>query len=506
MDVKFDKILNLNYKSADKLHNSFYLENLTALLSKTASKIADGSNYKFEKDFYVEISKQGHDCENKSYTHFVESFKNSFYNGSSKKINIIRGQAGVGKTKFLDKGFQKVIYDKNDNKQHRKYIKLCVDLKNIDEQKEVRFYLEMIYSLLKEKAQEAIIKLGSEYWESFLSEFQKYKNLESSLSSLFPVIFFCKTIYQLYNQPCIIIFDNIDLADFYTQINVYKATVNVCDTLYENMEFYNMRDYYRVYFAMRPETYTNYAEVDIGNIIDFPLPNILKICLNVIKETIREIAQNCDANEKLKCEVEYYNILINDNVAAKTFSDIAEYFIEILEYYLVDLWDSDQQIKDRLGKSEDFHCNIVNYNIRTFLNFLSDTIGNGGFLPLTKDFNSKSSEGYYSLFNYVEMIIHGRWKVHPGNSLLDYNSRDKAPIVFNIFDTSLLENRQEVQIKNFMLYIRILQYFTLQPTEGKILYFNLLNDLRNFFDEVYIEKYTKKINFYAYFIFIGRRR
>ncbi len=495
MDVRFDKILDFNYKPAEKLHNSFYLEDLSSLLSRTASKISDGSNYRFEKDFYVEISKQGHNCENKSYKHFVESFKQSFYYGSSKKINIIRGQAGVGKTKFLDKGFQKVIYDKNDNKQHRKYIKLCVDLKNIDEQKEALFYLKMIYSLLKEKAQEAIIKLGNEYWKIFLSKYQKYKDLESPLESLFPVIFFCKTIYQIYNQPCIIIFDNIDLADFQTQINVYRATVNVCDTLYENMVFCNMYDYYRVYFAMRPETYTNYAEVDIGNIIDFPLPNILKICLNVIEETIREIAQNCDANEKLKCEVEYYNIFKKDNVTAKNFSDIAEYFIQILEHYLIDIWDSDPQIKDRLGNSEDFHCNIVNYNIRTFLNFLSDTIGNGGFLPLTKDFNAVQSEGYYSLFNYIEMIIHGRWKVHPGNSLIDYNARDKAPIIFNMFDTSLLENRQEIQVKHFMLNIRILQYFTLRPTEGKIFYKDLINDLRNFFDEEYIEKYTKKLVF-----------
>lgn len=407
----------------------------------------------------------------------MESFKRSFYYGSSNKIYIIRGQAGVGKTKFFDKGFQKIIYDKNDDKQHRKYIKLCVDFKNIDEKKDVQFYVDKIYDLLEKKAKEAILKLEDGYWEKFSSEYQKYEKYDLPISHLYPVRFFCETIYQLYNQPCIIIFVNVDLADYQTQINIYRATADVCDTLYENMEYYNIHDQYRVYFAMRPETYTNYAEVNIGSIIDFPLPNILKICLNVIIVTLKEIAKDCDANEKLKCEVEYYDLFINENVSAKSFSDIADYFIKILEHYLINIWGNDEQVKDRLGNCEDFHCKIVNYNIRTFLNFLSDTIGNGGFLPLTKDFNTENYEGYYSLFNYIEMIIHGRWKVHPGNSLIDYNARDKAPIIFNMFDTCLLERKQEAQIKHFMLYIRILQYFLLRPTEEKIEYKKLVNDL-----------------------------
>lgn len=362
-NIKFNKILDFDFQKPKRYHTSFYLEELTDLLTRMAAEIANGNNYCFEKDYYVEFTKENDEnYENNkkvNYKYFVEAFKNSFYNGSSKQINIIRGPAGIGKTKFLDKGFQKVIYDKNDNTQRRKYIKLCVDFKNIDERKDVCFYTDMIYNWLMEEAQYAIYKLGENYWNQFYYKYQNYEKCNNFMKKMYPIMFFCKNIYQIYKQPCIIIFDNIDLADFQTQINVYKATVRVCDNIYKNMEFYNLSHQYRVYFAMRPETYVNYAEVDAGKIIDFPLPNILKICLNVIKKTIYEIAEKSDKNDELKCQVEYYSIVSDKRIAAKSFLDVAEYFNKILDHYLNELWDTDPQVTERLGKSEDFHC-IVN--------------------------------------------------------------------------------------------------------------------------------------------------
>ena len=44
------------------------------------------------------------------------------------------------------------------------------------------------------------------------------------------------------------------------------------------------------------------------------------------------------------------------------------------------------------------------------------------------------------------MIIRGRWEIHPGNALINYNARDKAPIVFNLFNTSLIEKNKKLKL------------------------------------------------------------
>lgn len=91
------------------------------------------------------------------------------------------------------------------------------------------------------------------------------------------------------------------------------------------------------------------------------------------------------------------------------------------------------------------------------------------------------------------MIIRGRWIVHPGNKNIDGEGGNKAPIVFNIFDTSLYGHSKEERKKHFMLNIRILQYFFLCKDSNEIHFGEMKQELLHFFDEKYICDATKKL-------------
>lgn len=447
-------------------------------------------HYFFGDEFYLKsFDEQKSEV---SFKHFSELFINSYKHESQGQIHIIRGRAGVEKTQFFKRGVQYLIRSEGEIK--KEYIPLGVDFKNIDCGKNIKFYIDSIYEILEENAKDAIKMLGRETYIKFKEE-NKYLYSDDDIpwSKLFPNMFFCREIYNTYNQPCIIVFDNIDLADMETQINVFKATANVCQKLKDIMSHNKLGNKYCIYYVTRPETKVQTGEFRIGEVINFPLPNVLNICLSIIKDVIFNIAKKFDEQEKIKCEVECYDIVENKKVSLTTYFDVATYFNNILEYYLRNLWDLDNDIINRLGTSEDFHCNIVNYNVRAFLSFFADTLSNGGFKPFTKEFNETMYFGNYTVFNYIEMLICGKWLVHPGNKLIDPEGGNKAPIVFNIFDTSIWNDNQTVKVRHFMLYIRILQYFTLCSYGEEIFYSDFKKKLCSFFDEEYILKATKKL-------------
>lgn len=490
MEMNFDQLFDFQYHRAMKLENSSYLEELTGLLVKVASRIDDESSYFFGNEFYLENHK---DEPNSSFQNFIRDFKHTIDFGSSNKINIIRGRAGIGKSLFFDKGVQQLI---RNNGNYNKYIRMGIDFKNIDNDKKVESYIEWIYERLRTNAIDCIRILGSDIYEDFDDAYNQFgTKYQTPHFYLFPLKFFCEKIYRKYNKPCIIIFDNIDLASVKTQNNVFNAVVVVCDELNRFMRQYHSPNCYRVYFAMRPETELRYNEGKMGEAINFPLPNILKISLAIIKKALIEAGEEFDNKKELACHVSCQNVISNEEetIEFHKFSDVAEYFYQILDYYLGDIWNNSAQTIERLGTGEEFHCNIVNYNVRVFVRFLSDTISNGGFKPFTREFNQKQGIKYYSLFDYIEMVIKGRWLVHPGNRHINGEGGNKAPIVFNLFDTTLYGNNQKDKVKHFMLNIRILQYFILHSDSYEICYEEMLQALKNFFDEEYIYKATKKL-------------
>lgn len=491
MEVKFDQLFDFQYRQATKLENSSYLEELTGLLARVASRIDDESSYFFGDEYYLENHKEE---PNSSFRRFIRDFKNTIDYGSSDKINIIRGRAGIGKSLFFEKGVQQLI--RNSDSCHNVYIRMGVDFKNIDNDKEVEFYIKWIYEKLLANSIDCIRILGKEIYESFDKEYEQFgKRYETPHTYLFPLKFFCEKIFNKYNKPCIIIFDNIDLASVKTQKNVFDAIVVICGEFNRFTRQYHSPNCYRIYFAMRPETELRYNEGRMGEAINFPLPNILRLSLAIIKKALIETAEEFDNIRELACHVSCQNVMSDEDetIEFHKFSDVADYFYKILDYYLGNIWNNSKQTIERLGTGEEFHCNIVNYNVRMFVRFLSDTISNGGFKPFTKDFNQNQGAKYYNIFDYIEMVIKGRWFIHPGNRHINGEGGNKAPIVFNIFDTSLYGNYQKDKIKHFMLNIRILQYFFLCGNSYEIYYKDMQQALKNFFNDEHIYNATKKL-------------
>jgi hypothetical protein len=492
----FDKIFDFNDAPAKKLTNSSYLEELAGLLKKVALQVKQKTDhYFFENDFFVTHSSQP----NSDYNKFIEEFKNTFLHGSGDNIHIIRGYSGIGKTLFFEKGIKMLTF--NEAKCKGKYIKLGVDFKNIDQKEKISYYEKFIHNKLWESAVDAIRDFGlktvypefNKKYDEFCGGRRYVASNECATSNeyLYPIMYFCKEIYSKYKRPCVIVFDNIDLSCVETQKNVFKATANICNSLGDFMSRQDCGEYYRVFFAMRPETFYRSGDINTGNIINFPLPNILKITLEIVKEILLGESKKFDEKKTLKFSVTLRSIINDKEIEINSFSDIASYFIKILEHYLLNLWQSG--VIERLGKSEEFHCNIVNYNIRKFLTFFSDTLYNGGFKPLTKEFNEKQNN--YTVFDYIEMIIRGKWPVHPGNKYIDGEGGNGTPIIFNLFDSSLWNNNRPDKIKHFMLYIRILQYLGFRTREENISYSDLKEKLSIFYDLEHIKKAIQELIF-----------
>lgn len=478
MEIQFDQIIDFQLQRAIKLYNSSYLEDLTGLFQKISYSIDNGSIYCFDSEFYFDNSTRE---PNSSYPQLIKGLKDSFNYGSSENIYIIRGVAGIGKTLFFEKGLQQLI--KIKGKHTDKYIKLGVDFRNIDNDETIAFYEQKIYKCLCDNAIDDILLLGMETYKEFRQVYDDFGRDSTPYSYLFPVKYFCEKIYEKYNKPCVIIFDNIDLASVKTQKNVFKATANVCYKFHEFISHAGIQDCYRVYFAMRPETHLSSNEAKLGDVTNFPLPNLLRIFLKTIKQALRENAKELDNTSELKCSVTCYDIvnLNNENemITLNSYTKVADYFCSILDKYLGEIWKESDQISERLGNCEEFHCNIVNYNVRTFMRFMADTIRNGGFKPFTKDFN----KNYYSVFDYVEMIIRGRWKVHPGNEHIDHEGGNTAPIIFNIFDTGMYTHDQDEKIKLFMLNICILQFLLYSAGDRAKNYADIKKVLKSIYSE-----------------------
>lgn len=299
MEKTFGQIFDFQYRRADKLENSSYLEELIGLLAKVASCIDDETKYFFGDKYYL----KSHTGEpNSSFKYFIEDLKNSFYYSTGSKINIIRGRAGIGKSLFFAKGIQRLV---RINKGHNdNYIYMGVDFKNIDNDKNIEFYEEWIYKKIHVNAIDAIRTLGDNVFECFEKAYNKFgTTFQTPNTVLFPLKYFCQKIQEKYDRPCIIVFDNIDLASVKTQKNVFDATVNICNTFNMFMRQNRIENCYRVYFVMRPETHLRYNEGQLGNVINFPLPNVLKITLAIVKKVLEETAEEFDNTRNLPCNV-----------------------------------------------------------------------------------------------------------------------------------------------------------------------------------------------------------
>ena len=314
-------------------------------------------------------------------------------------------------------------------------------------------------------------------------------------AKLFAVMYFCKEVFQKYHQPAIITFDNIDLSCEETQKTIRYAVLSVHSELIKLAESKKLMKAFRIFFVARPDFLMVSAEEKMDR-INFPLPNILNITLDYLESVVIEAANELD-NEKggLGYTWGLNSIIDESRFTVEKHICVANYFIKIIRHYLANIWDSRPDIVDRLGSSQEFHCLLVNYNVRTFMSFLSHTLKDGGFSPFSKDFEERRGGPHYNVYEYLEMLIRGMWEMHPGNWAINKEGNNRAPIVFNVFDTTMMNEAVEIQVKHFMLNIRIMQWFYSTDSYGRE--YGSVENKRSgmvlFFDKDLIKAATQKL-------------
>ena len=470
MYSEFSKLFEFTpINTAERLRNSSYLEHITNLLSKASDKINDDKCFFFELRHY-----SGHpNRPNNLYKDFVDAFERIFHYGNGKDINYVFGIPGIGKSLFFKQGVKKLFRPKANILG--KYFEFCIDFRNIEQKRSICFYEDYTYKQLNNRALNILRYFGGDADECrlFYDEFEKKRDSfcgngdskDSTYAKLYSVMYFCKSVYKKYRQPAIITFDNIDLSCEVTQEHLREGIAKINREFAEFMKLEKASKSYRIFFVTRPELIMQTVEENIGDRINFPLPNILEISVDSLERAICEAAEELDKEHNLSMKLTLESIVDGESIVLDSYTDVAEYFVRIINYFLKDVWNR-EEVVNRLGSCQEFHCRLVNYNIRTFLSFLSDTIKNGGFKPFTKDFNKRDRGVHYSVYDYLEMLIRGTWRMHPGNRLISKEGRNKAPIVFNVFDTALYNGSKDMQIQHFMLNIRIMQWFYYADPEG----------------------------------------
>jgi len=498
-NLNFSKIYEFDVgQSAPKFDLEMYLKEIGIkdFLFKVALKLDSYEKIFFEEQHYPSQLSQKH---NTSHSKFVKEFEQEFIHGTGEKINYIIGIPGTGKSLFFSKGIKNLFISKTVIAG--RYQEYCVHFKNVDQEKGIEFYKAYIYQNLKERAIDLLRNHnGSGVFDNFRKEYKKYVDDidllgETPHSRLFPTMYFCKHIHEKFGQPAIITFDDIDLSCETTQEQIRNAVASIHDELCNLLKSVNGLSWVRIFFVMRPETTMHTIEEQKGRRINFPYPDVLGITLDklraAVKETTKELGETQYSFGGSTLELE--SIIDGSAVVCTSIGDVADYFINIMEHLLLNEWNRHDVI-ERLGTSQEFHCYLVNYNVRTFFSFLADTLKDGGFKPFTERF-VKNPRSIYTIFDYLEMLMRGRWVQHPGNQKISKEGRNFAPLVFNVFSSvnSGYSGTIEVQIKHFMLNIRIMQLFYYIAADSEIEYSKICKILELFFDKEKIDDATKKL-------------
>jgi len=497
-NLSFTKINEFDAEqSAPRLNLEMYLEGIGIrdFLFMVALKLDSYDKIFFEEQFYPSQLSKKH---NTSFSRFVSEFEQEFVYGTGEKINYVIGIPGIGKSLFFSKGI-KSLFNSKTKVVGQLYQEYCVHFKNIDQKMGIEFYKTYIYQKLKENAID-MLRSNRGHFEEFLKQYKQYTDTiellgETPHSQLFPTMYFCKHIHEKFGQPAIITFDDIDLSCETTQENIRNAVARVHDELCNLLKSVGGLCWFRIFFVMRPETTMNTIEEKKGRRINFPYPDVLRITLAklkaAVKETTRELGEMHYSFGSSTLTLE--SIIDRSAIVCNGVDDVANYFINIMEHLLLNEWDR-PDVLDRLGTNQEFHCHLVNYNVRTFFSFLADTLKDGGFKPFTERFIS-NPDSIYTIFDYLEMLMRGRWVMHPGNQKVSKEGRNFAPLVYNVFSivNSGYSGTIDIQVKHFMLNIRIMQLFYYIATDYEVEYSEICEILELFFDKEKIRDATKKM-------------
>ncbi|MCL2299384.1 MAG: hypothetical protein FWC27_04470 [Firmicutes bacterium] len=469
-------------------HSEIYLDQLLAdLLSKASNMMKRGEYPCFAEEYYPYEEEKA-----KSYRKFVKSIHSIIKNKPDGSVNYVTGRAGTGKTLFFREGIKELFGGKT-------YHRLLMDFEDVQPNRSLEYYRKLCLDFLRDNAMDEIRYLGADVFRDFDRKFGDFcgshtETRETDNAHLFPVKYLCECVYAKEGMPLIILFDNVDLLPMESQLFIFTAACDACSKLLRFVERENMQRYYRIFIIVRPEAPLR-EKRDPGERIVFPLPNIVRICKEVLRCSLFKAAEELDGEmdkENQDWHIKVPSIVDQEKTDLNSPQAVADYIASVVDHFIDNEW-SRNEIIERLDTSERFHNEIVNSNVRAFLAFFSETLEKGGFYPLTHEAHHELADVHFSVFDYVEMVIRGCYDYHPGNKHFDGEFRRfPSLLIFNLFEAYDWDYNEVVMEQHFMLYIRILQFINFHA-DKKVSYATLTNVLSSFFDPTFIAIATKRL-------------
>jgi len=458
-------------------------------------------NYKFNREYYSHpdlYDKLIFDCKYHINSEYTDS--------DSSSILIIKGNPGIGKTAFLDKGIYETDDLKADKDRNRIYLNYRYENNKPDEKKLIAEINEKILFIRFKNKElndecykfEDILKaqLGD-----LIKQYDAMIGMSRNIESICKIIVYSKALHQCYKLPCNIIIDNLDLHSHEYQKDFIYSSINFFNFLDDINKHINLqpKNKLNLIIALRPDTVKTIGELPGVTKINFPKPQVYKICINNLR-----LALNTTA-EKEEYRKHKFTLELNDNIIIRSFNDLASYLLTLIDKTVKDSWvqyEKNYGYKFMSVEFQDFHNKLTNNNIRKFNVFIINCLKNGGFIPLDKKFHEGKHN--FRIYEYIRMLILGGYERFTGNDKNDGESFDPdSPLVFNLFEVVTQNGEEDGIIRNYFMYVRILQYIdcvlggmhNAPEKEEGINVKKLIKDLSLYYEKKDLEDAIKKMIF-----------
>ena len=347
---------------------------------------------------------------------------------------------------------------------------------------ELRSYFDRELTALKKRAK------GQKYpnWKAgFLNQSDDFRKKFPNYNKIKLLTLLIDGANKIYGKPVWMLIDNIDRLPPHIQQIVIELSYNIYEKIIESARASGMYVHFHLITSARPETITRY-DFDFSKFypIAYPKPRIIQISKKKLFSALDEVAQEEEdmQTELIMEEATFKGIKEISNHIKKAIDDAFNHFTEYKHFP-----------KQRLG-SDKWHLALVNNNVRRFIRPWSGILLSGNFindLVFPDQRRGKSRE--YNVHRYFKMLVKGRYSHFPGNDKIDgYGYNVNSPLFFNLFGLRKEPGiNNTTYIKNYLIYVRILQYLIGHEYEHGVSYKTFKKDLSLFFDEYIIVRATK---------------
>ncbi|MEA5015112.1 MAG: hypothetical protein VB099_11175 [Candidatus Limiplasma sp.] len=469
-------MLNYQYLQPILSYDEISAENLSDQITPIIIDYLDDFVESFAQNHFYKFSKEFYEATEfdlfKTHVGKVCNLKKA-----DERIFVVKGKAGVGKTTFLLLGLCEILgFDPSEALIYLDFREVPQDMED---------YTQWIMERINKYVNDLISFKYRESYKAYSLTIEDDGYLEMDILR---ILFLCKQIGQEKQAPLLFAFDNIDLCSHKTQENIVSAMIQIKSRIYKCIGLSKMINdgEGRISFILtkRPETHFKREQLPFINVC-FPTPRILNIYLNSLEKSFEKSCRD-------KGDVE---IPPTFGEGITTIFQLTKHFIDLLKTKYLVAWNSNEA-NERFGNMEKFHNQIVNSNVRRFIHFIAASIQRGALKPLTQN-RFTGEQNPYQLYQYIDLLIRGAYSFHPGNAKMDGEGfYTRSLIIMNLFDFSEWINDRDKVLKNYMVYIRILQYIEIEYEKTRQeVSFSILRDLliQLSFDKDVIDMATKKM-------------